>query len=321
MVKNKKIRVAVLMGGPSSEYEVSLKTGEMVIKNLDKRKFTAFPIKIEKDGTWPISLADLKEKCGVAFIAMHGEYGEDGQLQGTLETFQIPYTGSDPIASALAMNKQKTALLLTKNGLLTPKSISLSKTDPYLDWVINKNFKTPFVIKPADRGSSVGISIVRKNQELKKALTNAFQYSNTAIAQNYIQGKELTCGVLEINGNPIPLVPTEITPKTSEYFDYYAKYNTNGSEEITPPRLPDRTIRQIQMAALKAHKLLNCSGMSRTDMILQGDNLHILEVNTIPGMTEASLLPQQTKAMGIEFPQLLELIIRSALQKHGPDTR
>jgi len=228
MAGKKKIRVAILMGGPSSEHEVSLKTGEMVFKNLDKRKYAAFPVKIEKDGSWPITIDLLKKNCDVAFIAMHGEYGEDGQIQSLLETFKIPYTGSDPLASALAMDKQKSALLLTQNGLLTPTSIALNHDDPYAEWVVSKNFKSPVVIKPADRGSSIGVSIVRKKHHLKNALAGAFRYSNKVIAQNYIQGKEVTCGVLEINGTPIPLVPTEIIPKTSEFFNYDAKYNTNG---------------------------------------------------------------------------------------------
>jgi len=312
-----KTRVAVLMGGPSSEHEVSLKTGAMVLKNLAPQKFTAFPVKIEKDGAWPITIEELKEKTDMAFIALHGTYGEDGQIQSLLETFGIPYTGSGPEASALAMNKAKTASLLRKNGLLVPSSLTVDSKDPYIEWAVNKNFKYPIVIKPIDQGSSVGVSIVNLPQKLNQALKGAFQHSDWIMAQNYIPGREVTCGVLEINCVPIPLLPTEIIPKISEFFDYYAKYNSSGSTEITPPNLPPKTIKNIQMLALKAHKILGCSGMSRTDIILdKNGNLYVLELNTIPGMTETSLLPQQAAKMGIGFPQLLEIIIKNAISKH-----
>lgn len=306
------------MGGPSSEHEVSLKTGEMVLKNLNPQKFESFPVKIGKDGSWPITLWELKKKIDAVFVALHGEYGEDGQLQTILETFKIPYTGSDPVASALAMDKQATASFLSKSGLTIPTLILVSKDDSYAEWAIQKNFSAPLVVKPNNLGSSVGVSMVKNPSGLKEALRLAFQHSSSVLAQKYIAGQELTCGVLEINGVPIPLVPTEIIPNQSEFFDYYAKYNVKGSREITPPDLPAKLIKKIQMTALKVHKLLGCSGMSRTDMILGKDgNLHILELNTIPGMTETSLLPQQAAAMGINFPQLLEIIINSALQKNG----
>lgn len=315
---DRKSRIAVLMGGPSSEHEVSLRSGEMVLKNLDAKKFESFPVKIEKDGTWPITLKELKEKSDVCFIALHGEYGEDGQVQGLLETFKIPYTGSDPIASDLAMDKQATATLLSQSGLAIPASILVAENDPYAEWAIQKNFSVPLVVKPNNLGSSVGVSMVKNQNNLKEALQLVFQNSSFALAQKYISGREVTCGVLEINGVPIPLVPTEIIPNQSEFFDYYAKYNSRGAQEITPPRLPAKLIKKIQMTALKVHKLLGCSGMSRTDMILGKDgNLYILELNTIPGLTETSLLPQQAAAMGIGFPQLLEIIINSAIKKYA----
>lgn len=310
----RKLRVAILMGGPTSEHEISLRSGEMVLKNLNSEKFRSFPVKIEKDGTWPITLEELKDGADVAFIAMHGTYGEDGKIQTILETFKIPYTGSDPIASALAMNKQKTAVLLSQNGLLTPESILVKKEDPYATWAIAKNFAlSPLVIKPADQGSSIGITLVTVKNKIKPALREAFNYSDFALAQRFIKGKEVTCGVLEINSVPVPLVPTEIVPKKGLLFNYAAKYEIGGSEELTPPNLPKDLIKKIQMIALKAHKLLGCSGISRTDMILGEDgNIYVLELNTIPGLTETSLLPQQAAAMGIKFPQLLELIIKSA---------
>ena len=314
----RKIRVAVLMGGSSPEHEVSLGTGEMILKNLDQKKHQSFPVKIERNGAWSISIEELKEKSDVAFIAMHGEYGEDGQLQSILETFRIPYTGSGPVASALAIDKQKTASLLSKNGLATPPSIVVLNGDSDAEWAIQKNFSPPLVVKPVNLGSSIGVSLVKSKIGLRGALKSAFKNSPSAMAQKYIEGREVTCGVLEINGVPVPLLPTEIIPNQSEFFDYYAKYNVKGSREITPPDLPGKSIKKIQMTALKVHKLLGCSGMSRTDMILGKDgNLYILELNTIPGMTETSLLPKQAAAMGINFPQLLGIIIKNVLQKNG----
>lgn len=305
------------MGGPSSEHEISLETGEMVLKNLDKKKYYGFPVKIEKNGSWPISMEKLMEKTDAAFIAMHGEYGEDGQVQSLLETFKIPYTGSGPMESALAMDKQKTSVLLAQNGFQIPESISLHKNDPYPDWAISKNFRLPLVIKPINQGSSIGVSIVNKKSELKEALNKAFQHSKKVLAQKHIKGREVTCGILEINGSAVPLLPTEIKPNLGKFFDYYSKYNSNGSLEITPPDLPKKLIKKIQLTALKIHKLLGCSGMSRTDMILQGNGkLYILETNTIPGLTQTSLLPQAAEKTGIPFSKLLDIIIQSALNKH-----
>lgn len=305
------------MGGPSSEHEVSLSTGRMVLKNLDFRKFKAVPVEIRKDGSWPMSLSELKENIDLAFIAMHGEYGEDGQIQSLLETFKIPYTGSDPVASALAMDKRKSSVMFANSGLVIPKFLALKKEDPHIEFAVARNFRGSVVIKPADRGSSVGVSISHRKSDLRHAIQKALRHSDEIIAQQYIKGREVTCGVLEINRVSVALLPTEIIPNNSSFFDYYSKYNANGSTEITPPDLSGKMIRKIQSAALAAHRALGCSGMSRTDMILsRGGKIYILETNTIPGLTETSLLPQQAQKMGISFPKLLEIIINSALDRH-----
>lgn len=313
----KKKRIAIIVGGPSQEYEISLKTGEMVEKNLDKKKFNAFKVKIEKDGRWPITIEKLKERADIAFVAMHGKYGEDGQIQSLLETFQIPYTGSNPVASALAMDKIKTMDILQRHGYFVPEYFTAQKNNSALKWDNVKKINLPAIIKPVDGGSSVGISVIRSWSELPQALAKVFQCSDSAIIQRYIAGKELSCGILEINNSTIPLLPTEIIPCKANFFDYQSKYEDGGSREITPPKLPKPLIKKIQQAALGAHKMLGCSGMSRTDMILGTDeNLHILELNTIPGLTETSLLPQAAEKMGINFPKLLEIIIDSA-NKNG----
>jgi len=259
----------------------------------------------------------LKNKIDLAFIAMHGEYGEDGQIQSLLETFNIPYTGSGPLTSALAMNKGRSSILFADNKFNVPKSLMLQKKDPHIEFATAENFRCPIVIKPANRGSSIGISIAQKKADIKYAIQKALRHSDQIIAQQHIKGREVTCGVLEINQAPIALLPTEIIPNSSNFFDYYSKYNSKGSTEITPPDLPEKVIRQIQSAALSAHKILGCSGISRTDMILnKGGKVYILETNTLPGLTKTSLLPQQAQKMGIEFPKLLEIIIKNALDKH-----
>lgn len=371
MAKRKRINVFVLMGGPSAEHDVSLGTGEMIIRNLDQKKFRILPIVITKTGRWlvgsrgrtqylsapasarssgsrrllldaviprsaraPSSTASPQLLQGtararslrtaadhVAFIAMHGTYGEDGTIQGLLELAGIPYTGSGVLASALAMDKAISAKLLSQQGLATPRFVVFGKND----WRKNKKritgkirgLRYPVVIKPKDLGSSVGITIVKKPSELLKAARTALSHSPDVMAQEYIRGKELTCGVID-KGTPetaIALQPTEIIPKTSAFFDYHAKYTPGASQEITPPRLPKSVIRNIQKAALAAHRALGCSGMSRTDMILTDSKLYVLEVNTIPGMTETSLLPQAAKACGISFPKLLERIVEAGINR------
>ncbi len=318
-----KIRVAILMGGPSSEHEISLKTGEMIVKNLSKKNFEVLPVKIKPDGTWPITIDNLKKKIDVAFVALHGEYGEDGQVQSLLETFDIPYTGSNPLASALAMNKRKSSPFLAQNGFFVPKAIFIKKGDSQVDWASLKKWRLPVVVKPTDRGSSVGVSIIKKLGHLGEAVNRALKYSDSLMIEQYIKGREVTCGVVDINRVSIPLVPTEIIPKKGEFFDYASKYDINGSDEITPPRLPAKTIKEIQLTALRAHKFLGCSGMSRTDMILeqapsskhQAPKLYVLEVNTIPGMTQTSLLPQGAAKMGIGFSHLLEILIKAGLNR------
>jgi len=313
--KTQKMQIAVLMGGPSSEHRVSLHSGKMVLAALSKRKYLREPVVISKNGKWPISLSELKRKFDVAFIAMHGEYGEDGTVQKILEAANIPYTGSSSQASALGMNKIKSARLFRKNGLLVPK---------FVLWP--KSLTLPIVVKPVDRGSSVGVKIVKKQSQLEKAIKNALRYSSRIMIQQYIPGREFTCGVLEIGSKLVPLVPTEIIPKNRVFFDYRTKYTKDAALEITPPRLPSRLIEKIRNAALKAHKAIGAKGFSRTDFILsniegRSPKLYVLEINTIPGLTTTSLFPQQAKAAGISFSKMLDYIIESALRNSAQKRR
>ena len=348
-MNEQKIKVAVLMGGPSAEHEVSLSTGKMIINALDKEKYDIQPITITKDRKWRIptsepillkrdavsiekslisyetgkSIEILKndKKIDVVFIAMHGTFGEDGVIQGFLDLIGIPYTGSGILASALAMDKLKSAELYSFHGMTVPKYIHLtrkewvSKKMEIIESIIQK-FGFPVVIKPRDCGSIVGITIVKRETDLEKAIIHSLELSNNVLAQEYILGTEVTCAILDEGGDkePVALPPTQIIPKNAEFFDYNAKYTPGATEEVTPPRLHPAIIKNIQDIALKVHKILGCSGMSRTDMIVRNKELYVLETNTIPGMSETSLLPQATAA-GITFPKLIDKIIQAALNK------
>ncbi|OGY62844.1 MAG: hypothetical protein A2745_00440 [Candidatus Harrisonbacteria bacterium RIFCSPHIGHO2_01_FULL_44_13] len=315
MNKDRKIKIAVLMGGPSAEHNVSLATGKMILGALDKSKYFAKGIVISRNGRWPISPEKVKKEYDVAFIAMHGAYGEDGQIQSLLEKLQIPYTGSNSLSSWLGMNKPASLELFKKSGLAVPKFVTLRKEEIGLCRLNKLAVSLPLVIKPANHGSSVGVSIVKNKNRFLPALLSAGQYSGRIMIQKYILGREVTCGAIEKNGKLVALPPTEIIPKSGEFFDYKSKYLPGGSQEITPARLPKNLTKKIQDIAKKTHRLIGASGMSRTDMIVEKLKIYVLEINTIPGMTKTSLLPQAAKAAGISFPQMLDLIIESALKK------
>jgi D-alanine-D-alanine ligase len=222
-----------------------------------------------------------------------------------LESVRLPFTGSDMISSALAMDKAQSNAIFKRIGLSVPKF-------QVIDGASAVRVKTPFVVKPVNGGSSVGTSIVHERAHAPRAIKRAFESADRVMIQEYVRGREFTCGVIEKGGRAISLMPTEIIPSTP-FFDYHAKYQPGASREITPPNLAAAQVRKIQEMALKAHHALGCRGMSRSDFILSGGRFHILETNTIPGMTGTSLLPQGAKAVGIDFPQLLDLIIDSAL--------
>ncbi len=305
------------MGGPSAEHDVSLSTGKMITEALDRGKYDVTPILISRAGKWQIEPEDLKDKFDIAFIAMHGEYGEDGEVQGILERVGLPYTGSGVLPSALAMNKVLSARLFRAYGINTPEFVEVNKHDNFNKLRIP--FELPVVVKPVDRGSSVGISIVRKEADLIPALETAFKFSRDAMIQRYIHGRELTCAVIDDGAGGAESLPvTEIIPKTSTFFDYYAKYTAKASEEITPARISEEETHAVQDVAKRVHEVIGASGMSRIDFILASDGgLYVLELNSIPGMTPTSLLPQAALAHGLTFPGLLDRIISAAFRRYG----
>ncbi len=350
-----KQRVIVLMGGPSSEYEISLATGKNIMKALDPERYLVEPVIVTKERKWLMpprntipattrhsnilqnvgmsesglvpfqedhALGELGEvKPDVVFIAMHGEFGEDGTVQGLLDALGVPYTGSGVLASALGMDKPRAYVIFRDAGLAVPDFFVISREEwknagEDISTRAEKLFQLPVVVKPADRGSSVGVTIARSSRSIEVGIVEALRHSDRVILQQYIFGTEVSVGVLEINGKVRALPPTEIVPVGSSFFDYHAKYTPGASEEITPVRLPPNTIKRIQEAALLAHHALSCSGVSRTDMIVDASGgLWVLETNTLPGLSEASILPKQAAAMGVSFSKLIDYIILAATRK------
>lgn len=306
-----RLKVAVLCGGPSPEHEVSLSSGENVFNALDRTKFEPELIVWGRDHTPPLTVSGFKQ-LDLAFIAMHGPFGEDGTVQAFLELLGVPYTGSGVVASRLGMDKVASKLLFQSAGIPTPEYRVAERADQGLKALEDLN--PPCVVKPSSQGSSVGVSIVRKKRHFKKAFAEAVRFDGRVIVERYIRGREINAGILG-NQKPTALPLIEIVPK-KEFFDYEAKYDPALAEEITPAPLDQRTTRKMQETALEAYRTLGCRGFARVDMFLEdGGKGYVSEINTIPGLTENSLLPKEAKAAGIEFPQLLEMIINFALER------
>ncbi|RJQ23146.1 D-alanine--D-alanine ligase [Candidatus Parcubacteria bacterium] len=319
--QKKKKRIAVISGGPSTEHEVSIRGGEKVFSALHKDLYIPEQIHIDVRGNWGKQPHHIAQDHDLAFIVMHGTYGEDGTIQSILDTHNIPYTGSDAMVSALAMNKFVSSAILRRVGISVPLTFLVTKYE--WEWKKQEVFDKikhylhyPFVVKPNAQGSSVGVHIIRSRGDLEHAMHDVLKHGDEVIIQKYISGMELSCGVLDHGwrGSEFALLPIEIVPRNSQFFDYSAKYVPMGSEEIIPARVPDYKLREIQRVAILAHRTLGARGFSRTDMIMAPDGkLFVLELNTIPGLTEESLLPKSAEAGGIPFSKLLDLVIDSAL--------
>jgi len=259
--------------------------------------------------TTALSAAPSGERIDVAFIALHGPWGEDGKLQGLLETLGIAYTGSGVLASALAMDKVMAKTVLQANGLDVPDGeVVTSPADV-------PSIAPPSVVKPVENGSSVGVTMVDSAAEYPAAIAEALRFDRRALVEERIAGRELTVGVIGTEQlEALPVI--EIVPKRA-FFDYRAKYDANASEEVCPAKIPDDVARRAQDFALRAHNALGCRGISRTDLMWDGDRMVVLEVNTMPGMTPNSLVPKAAKAAGISYGELVDRLIGWALEQHG----
>lgn len=308
---SKETRIGVLYGGLSSEREVSLRSGKNCYDALVRLGYESATL-IDVDQHIAQVLAE--RKIQVAYIALHGKYGEDGCIQGLLELMGIPYTGCRVAASALTMNKALTKSVLKDAGLPVIDSV-VFKSGSVNGKPIAIDLPYPVMVKPINEGSSIGMSKVDRSEDIKAALQTAFTYADEVMVEQYVFGKSLTVGVVEVGGQPQVTPILELRPTQSEWYDLEAKYTEGGTEFILPAELSAETTQAIQDATLKAHLAAGCRGVSRIDFVVGADNkFYILEINTIPGMTNLSDLPAQAKAMGIQYDQLVECILKTAIR-------
>lgn len=306
MTADGKLRVAVLVGGDSAEREISLRTGEQVLAALSPERYDAFTVDALAFRRIDMGEALWDTRPDVVFIALHGPHGEDGSVQGMLDVMGIPYTGSGVLASALAMDKAMCKRVLRGQGIPTPWSRAVREVPVSMDGI-----SLPAVVKPNAQGSSFGMTIVRAPEALPAAVELALEYDSVCLIEEFVQGTEITVSVLG-NGYPKALPVLEIVPR-GEFYDFDSKYEIGGSRHIIPARISATAAEKATEFAVRCHCTLGCSGMSRTDMIVSGDDVTVLEVNTIPGMTPTSLLPDAAKAAGIPFGSVLDGLIRDAL--------
>jgi len=298
-------RVGVLMGGSSTEREISLKTGEAVLASLKRQEYATVGIDVDER----VAETLRKERIDLAFIALHGPKGEDGAIQGLLEILNIPYTGSGVLASALGMNKIASRKIFLFHKLPVPEFMILGRGEDFNR--IFEEFELPVVVKPSCQGSSVGVSIVRDKAGLSAAIHLACKYDPEILVEKYIAGKEIHVGIV---GNQA-LGAIEVVPKTA-FYDYKAKYTPGMSTHIFPARLSKESYRISLDYGLAAHRALGCSGYSRVDIIVDEQGLpYILELNTLPGMTRTSLLPEIAREVGIDFDTLVYKILLWAIQR------
>ena len=371
MSPNKKLRVAVIFGGPSSEREVSLSSGHEVLKNLPRDKYELQPVEIKENGQWilgeakylgrqkssnqlatfspnkqPSLMSEFKNSVDVAFLALHGKFGEDGRIQSLLDILGIPYTGSGVLASALGMDKLKTRLLLSRFGIQFPKLIKVDDKKfnlEKLNNLIEQKISYPCVVKPNQSGSSIGVSIIDSKKQLQKAIRSASKEDSCVLIEEYIRGREMSCGVYGNTGQTqIKVLPvTEIIPKSSDrFFSYDAKYIPGRTREVCPAPISKKLTAEIQRLSKIAHVRLGCDGLTRSDFIIKENKVYphtkrgssissqtnsknprssvgvyFLEINTIPGITRTSICPTEAKVAGISFPKFLDLQIKLAIKK------
>ncbi len=328
-----KNHVVVLMGGVSTEHEVSLNSGRMVAGHLSKNKYEVTRVVIDLDGRWifedehPVSvftaipnLKALDVDC--VFIALHGPFGEDGRIQGMLDVLGIPYTGSGCVASAIAMDKVRCKAVVRELGIPLARHIVVEKAvwsaDPDLvTHEVESELGFSCVIKSPCQGSSLGMAIAATEADFRADMDHVLTFDDVALVEEFIPGIELTCGVLDMESEAEPraLPVTQILPVTSSYFDYDAKYIPGATEEITPAEISDELKALVQETAVRVHQAVGCETWSRSDFMVKGNDPVWLEVNTIPGMTQTSLYPQAAAAAGIAYGDLIDVFVEDAIER------
>ncbi len=326
-MKNKP-NIAVISGGDSSEYVVSVKSGKNVYNAIDPEKFTRWLVQM-RGKEWIIleneeKVADVdksdfsfiyngeKIKIDFAYITIHGTPGEDGILQGYFDLAGIPYSTCSVHSSALTFNKWFCSNYLNNFGVTMAQSVKLTKGELIDVPGITQKLGLPVFVKPNAGGSSFGVTKVKTAGELAEAVKKAWEESNEALVEEFIEGTEFTCGLVKIRNKKIVFPVTEVLPK-NEFFDFEAKYTPGVTEEITPARLPEHLFEKCQNISSEIYDLCQCSGIVRIDYILKNDEFYFLEVNTTPGMTATSFVPQQINAMGMELKNIISLIIEDKL--------
>jgi D-alanine-D-alanine ligase len=301
ILKNKKI--GLITGGISPERDIALKSGRAVERALKNLQLKFVKIDLNHHNRSDIFTIIRRLKINIAFLALHGYGGEDGKIQGALDIMKIPYIGSNTLSSAIAMDKNVTKNLLLQNDIPTPKYQLFNKGDTL-------KIDLPVVVKPNDCGSTIGVSIVHKFKDLKKAINLAFHYSRKILVEKYIKGREITVPIFD--DKPLPII--EIISKT-DFYDYKAKYVKGFSKHILPADLKPDVYKKAQELALQTHKILGLKYFSRVDMILENDNkIYVLEVNSLPGLTETSLLPESLRYLGISFEEMVLKMLINALK-------
>lgn len=312
----KDTRVGVLMGGLSSEREISLRSGRAIAGALEERGYNIEAIEVGRN--LPARL--LEHSIEVAFNALHGKWGEDGCVQGLLEVMGIPYTGSGVTPSALCMDKSASKKIFAAAGVSTPAFIDVHLPEKNINQAVAEvsvPFMYPVVVKPADEGSSVGVTIVQDEEGLQSALLTGGEHSKHLIVEQFIKGREISVAILDDE----PLGTVEIRTKR-EFYDYRAKYTKGETEYLVPAHLDDVVARRLMDEAARAHRVTGCEGVTRVDLILDQDvHGHVLEVNTLPGMTELSLVPQIAEKAGMSFADLCEKILLGARLKVEGEAR
>jgi D-alanine-D-alanine ligase len=333
-----RVRVAVIMGGRSSEHEISVASARSVVDALDPERYDVRAVEIGQDGRWQLEPGRTQEQIGsggglpvpadastapfegvdVVFPVLHGPFGEDGTVQGFLELADVAYVGAGVTASALCMDKDLFKAVMRDKGV--PVADSVTVLDRHRDRIENP-FGFPVVVKPARLGSSVGISIVREPEQLGPAIELALEHDEKILLEEYIAGVEVECSVLG-NEEPTASIPGEIVPLSSDWYDFSAKYDEGGMELVVPPRLEERTIARVQELAIAAFVASDCEGMARVDFFVrENGDVVVNELNTIPGFTATSVYAKLFEASGIPYAELLDRLVELALERRDRRAR
>ena len=300
------MKVGVIMGGTSSERDISLLTGQEMIANLDRSKYEVVPIELNSKR----DLIDKSDGIDVALLALHGKYGEDGTVQGTLESLGIPYTGCGVLASSVCMDKDMSKQLMRQAGVLTGDWLQVNQMQDLSSLAV-QHLTYPVVVKPNSGGSSIGTQIVHKPDALPEAVEAALAWDDSVMIEQYIEGEEITCAI--VDGKMLPVISIRAN---AAFFDYAAKYDDNGADEQVV-QLPSDLQQRVEAAALTCYNVLKCSVYARVDMLIREGVPYVLEVNTLPGLTRNSLLPKSAAAAGISFAELLDTIIDLSLKERS----